>query len=339
MTAADPGPAIRVLQSFAGPRPTTNPYLVQLLDSLPSDVQARTYTWSYALRGRYDVLHLHWPEVLLRSSRRGRTAARRLAFAALLLRLTVRRTAVVRTLHNVAPHEAGSAVERVLLRWCDRSTTRYIRLNPATQPPTIAPVDTIVHGDYTRWYAAHEVPDPVPGQVLHFGLIRPYKGVEDLLDAFAGVVSPTARLRIVGRPTDDGLAERIRTAERTDPRVSALLDYADDATLAREVGAASLVVLPYRHMHNSGALLLALSLGRPVLVPSNDVTKSLADEVGGAWVRTYAADSVTTDALERALADGVDRNGPGPDLSRRDWTDIGRSHRDTYCAAVRARRH
>jgi beta-1,4-mannosyltransferase len=333
----DGGRGVRVLQSFAAPRPTTNPYLVQLLDALPSDVHARTFAWSWALRGDYDVLHLHWPEVLLRSPRRSRTVARRLAFAALLLRLRLRRTAVVRTLHNVAPHEGGSALEAALLRWCDRSTTRYIRLNPATQPPTAAPVDTIVHGDYTRWYAGHAVPAPVPGRVLHFGLIRPYKGVEELLEAFAAVTAPQAELRVVGRPTDDALGDRVRAAVRDDARVSALLDYVDDATLAREVGSASLVVLPYRAMHNSGALLLALSLGRPVLVPSNDVTEALADEVGRHWVRTYPGD-LTTDALEAGLAPGLDVDGPGPDLSGRDWTDIGRRHRDSYVAALADRR-
>ncbi|GAA2726853.1 glycosyltransferase [Cellulomonas aerilata] len=328
---------VRVLQSFGGPRPTTNPYLVQLLDSLPADVRARTFSWRDALRGDYDVLHVHWPELLVRSAGRGRTALRRLAFTALMLRLLLRRSAVVRTLHNVSPHEGGSASERALLRWLDRSTTRYVRLNPATEPPTAAPVDTILHGDYTRWYADQTVPDPVPGRVLHFGLVRPYKGVEELLDAFAAVTTPGAQLRLVGRATDDGLAARIRAAERTDARVSTLLDYVDDETLAHEVGSASLVVLPYRRMHNSGALLLALSLGRPVLVPSNEVTEALAQEVGGHWVRTYPGDAVTTAAVEEALSLPVD-GVPGPDLSRRDWTDIGRLHRDTYRAAVTARR-
>src|SRR3954465_15757887 len=129
-------PAVTVLQSFPPPRSTTNPYLVQLVRSLPDDVRIEYFSWRRALAGRYDVLHLHWPEVLLHSPSRVRTLARMTAATLLLGLLRARplpgvlrgaRLAVVRALHNPRPHEQPLLLERAVLRGLDRSTTRWIR--------------------------------------------------------------------------------------------------------------------------------------------------------------------------------------------------------------------
>jgi hypothetical protein len=120
--------------------------------------------------------------------------------------------------------------------------------------------------------------------------------------------------------------------------VSLDLRFIDDGELAREVGRAQLVVLPYAEMHNSGAALLALSLRRPVLVPDNEVNRALAHEVGARWVQTYAGE-LTAARLRQAIAatTGLDA-GDGPDLSGRGWTDAGARHRAVYEAAIARRR-
>ncbi|GEL98117.1 glycosyltransferase [Cellulomonas terrae] len=325
---------ICVLESFPGPRPTTNPYLVQLLAELPDDVVASTFTWRRALRGRYDVFHVHWPEKLPRGSSRTKTLARQAATAALLLRLRLRRTAVVRTLHNAAPHEAGGRVERVLLRWMDRRTTLFVRLNPATPLPVHAapgvPVVTIAHAHYRDWFARFPRGEAMPGRVLFFGLIRPYKGVEDLLAAFHDLPDEGASLRVVGHPEDAALGRSVAEQAAADPRIGVRLEYVDDETLAAEINAAQVVVLPYRHLHNSGVALLALSLDRPVLVPAGGTATELAAEVGDAWVPTFT-DVVGAADLAAALA----RTAPGrPDLSARDWSVVAPAHAAAFRTAL-----
>src|SRR3954451_136972 len=326
-------PAVTVLQSFPRPRSTTNPYLVQLVRALPDDVRIEYFSWRHVLAGRYDVLHLHWPEVLLRSPSRAKALARKASAALLLGVLWVRRVAVVRTLHNPRPHEQPPQFDRAVLRGLDRATTRWIRLNAFTAAPDPARTSTILHGHYRDWFAQADRP-AVPGRLLCFGLLRPYKGVECLLESFAQLDAPSASLHVVGSPTTSDLREAVLAVASVDTRVTARLEYVDEEALRDEIAAAELVVLPYRELHNSGAALLALSLDRPVLLPASEPTSALADEVGPGWVQGYSG-GLTGASLWRGKARSRDADRAGrPDLSRREWTEAGSRHRDVYLSAV-----
>ena len=324
-----------VLQSTGKPDDTTNPYLVQLLRALPENVEVRYFSVRDALFSRYDLFHVHWPEYLLRHRTALTTLAKQACMFLLLLRLWLTRVPVVRTLHNLRPHEQGGWVERLLLRWLDSLTTRRIRINAAEREPDPT-TDTILHGHYRDWFAAQPVPSSVRGRLLCFGLIRPYKGVETLIEAFAQLPDAGASLRIVGRPVGPAMRQVVEDACAADARTSARLEYVGDEVLAKEIGEAQCVVLPYRDMQNSGALLLALSLGRPVLVPRSDANAALAAEVGEEWVRQYdgALDADLLAATLRALQ--APHRLSTPDLSRRDWPSLGLQHHATYLAALDA---
>jgi hypothetical protein len=71
----------------------------------------------------------------------------------------------------------------------ERQTALVIRLNSATVVPDGLASATIVHGHYRDWFERYDKPDPRPGRLSYFGLIKPYKGVDRLLSA-AGC-SPT----------------------------------------------------------------------------------------------------------------------------------------------------
>jgi len=340
---------MRVLQSFPAGRRTTNPYLVQLSDRLGPDPEVWGFTWWRALTGQYDVLHAHWPEALLHGTTPARSLARRWLFRALVLRLRLnrRRTALVRTVHNLRSHETGPRVERRLLERFDRATTLWIRLNPTTPVPRDAPVATIEHGDYRDWFDQLDVPVMVPGRLVFFGLIRPYKAVPGLIEAFsalpAGPHGDALSLRVVGRPSSADIGAEVSLAARSDERVQLSLGHAEDAELAAEIGQAELVVLPYREMHNSGAAVLALSLARPILVPGNSVTDALRREVGTGWVYTYSG-ALTPDVLRQTLARLRAERSPDatvaaqPNLSGRAWPVVAAAHREAYARAVRVAR-
>jgi glycosyltransferase involved in cell wall biosynthesis len=103
--------------------------------------------------------------------------------------------------------------------------------------------------------------------ILAFGLIRPYKGTDVLIEAFRRISAehPDAELWIVGMPRMPmeslrELAARapgpVRFIERfvTDPEIPAFMRRAD------------VVALPYRNIEQSGVLYTALAFGRPLVL-------------------------------------------------------------------------
>lgn len=332
---ADP---LSVLQSFPEPRTTTNPYLVMLRRSLMNEpgVRVQTFTWPRALLGRHDVFHVHWPEILVSGRGPLRRGLRRALFALLLVRLKLRRTAVVRTAHNVRPHARVSKVERLLLGLLDRRTAMVVRLNEMTPVPDGTSSVTIPHGHYRDWFAADRAVPREHQRIAYVGLIRPYKGVDRLVRAFASTAerSPGARLEVAGHPSSAEVSEQVRAAAEGDARTSLTLAFVPDQELVEVVSRAELVALPYREMHNSGAALMALSLDRPVLVPDNAVTSLLAAEVGDQWVLRYDGE-LTGDVLLWALTCAADVPADArPDLSQRNWDRAGAEHVTAYRAAV-----
>ncbi len=335
------GARLRVLESFGRPGPQTNPYIIQLGTALgeTEGVELVRFSWRAALTGGYDVVHLHWPEVLMHGSTPLKSLGKRWAMALLLARLAVRRTPVVRTVHNLDLPSDVTPMEQRLLRAAERLTTVRIRLNPATPVPPDTPAVTILHGHFRDWFAPYATRPAEPGRFVFAGMIRRYKGAEHLLDVFAGTNGRAEELTLVvaGRPSSAELADHIRAAVAKDPRVTADLGFVTDEDLVARVTEAELVVLPYRFMHNSSVVLAALSLDRPVLVPRNAVTEDLAREVGEGWVYLFDGELGVEDLLAALRSVRADRSAGHlgrPDLSARSWASVGEDHLCAFRLAV-----
>jgi beta-1,4-mannosyltransferase len=324
---------VTVLYSLVRPDGRTK-YVDQLVDGLPADVTMKFFSWRAALRGRYDVFHMHWPELTLRGSNPLRRFLRRRAADVFVTLLAIRRIPLVRTVHNMTPHEEGSRAENRTLARLNRRTNLFIRLNPTTDVPFDAPVVTILHGHYRDQFAKHPMPPSRTGRILYFGIIRPYKGVAELMSTFTSIADDGIELRIVGSPST-GQREIVEAACVRDPRITSRLVFVDDADLVDEIGQAELIVLPYKEMHNSGSILVAMSLGRPVLAPITPANSALAAEVGPGWIHGYEGE-LTASVLVEAL-EAVRRNPPvdaRPRLDGRDWKSLGVQHYDAYRRAI-----
>jgi glycosyltransferase involved in cell wall biosynthesis len=121
--------------------------------------------------------------------------------------------------------------------------------------------------------------------VLFFGLLRPYKGVELLLEAFQNIEG--AELWIVGMPRMPieplrELAEGVRATVRFVPR------FVDDAEIPALFRRADLVVLPYREIDQSGVLYTALAFGKPIVVTAVGGFEELAAQGAARSVRPGA---------------------------------------------------
>jgi glycosyltransferase involved in cell wall biosynthesis len=107
-----------------------------------------------------------------------------------------------------------------------------------------------------------EVEGPV---ILAFGLVRPYKGTDVLLEAFSRVEG--AELWIVGMPRMP-MDELRELADRAPGKVRFVDRFIPDAEIPAFMRRADLVVLPYRNIEQSGVLYTALAFGRPLVLSS-----------------------------------------------------------------------
>lgn len=146
-------------------------------------------------------------------------------------------------------------------------------------------------------------------ELLYFGIIRPYKGVEDLVAAFSGLPRETLdrmRLRIVGETWEgwDAPLEAVRTSPARD-RIVVENRYVTDAEVAQCFARADAVVLPYRRSSSSGPLHIAMSAGLPVVVTSvGGLIEAASGYEGARFVPTG-----DIDALRGALAELPSRKG------------------------------
>lgn len=100
--------------------------------------------------------------------------------------------------------------------------------------------------------------------VLFFGLIRPYKGVDLLLEAFREVEG--AELWVVGRPFGVELAALAELAGRCRSTVRLVPRFVEDRELPALFRRADVVVLPHRDAEQSGVLFTALAFAKAVLM-------------------------------------------------------------------------
>jgi glycosyltransferase involved in cell wall biosynthesis len=107
-------------------------------------------------------------------------------------------------------------------------------------------------------------------RLLFFGTIRPYKGLEHLVEAFDGLTDEEVaryHLTVVGETWEGWeLPIRMIAGARHRERITLINHYVTDDEVARHFAEADAVVLPYLRSSASGPLQLAMSRGLPVAV-------------------------------------------------------------------------
>jgi glycosyltransferase involved in cell wall biosynthesis len=145
-------------------------------------------------------------------------------------------------------------------------------------------VTVVPHGPFTQYAAMADradqqgdpfrlvtsAPRPAVTNLLFFGTIRPYKGVEDLIRAFNSLKPAEAAnlwLTVVGE-TWEGCTEPARLIECSPyrDRIAFVNDYVPDEIVGAAFRHADVVVLPYRRSSSSGPLHVTMSSGLPVVV-------------------------------------------------------------------------
>jgi glycosyltransferase involved in cell wall biosynthesis len=251
-----------------------------------------------------DVVHFQWLTVqhldgrLLPASRPTAHAARRTAIDR---RATGAKRPLVLTAHDVLPREPRPGQRRAQRALYDRFDAVVVHSERGRERLTgelgVAPerVHVIPHGAFVHLAdgpaAAPAFQTDLP-VVLCFGLMRPYKGIDVLLEAWRGIEH--AELWIVGMPRMD--IAPLRAA--APPSVRFVARFITDPELPAYFRRADLIVLPYREIDQSGVLFTALAFGKPLLL--SDVG-GFAEVASLGAARTVPAGDAT--ALHEALTE------------------------------------
>jgi glycosyltransferase involved in cell wall biosynthesis len=264
-------------------------------------------------RRRADILHFQW-----------------LASPQLDERLLPRGRPLVLTAHDLLPRRTASKQElwrRLFARFDrvvvhserGRDALRGLGVDARVIPHPVFPSDPRRAGDGRT--------------LLTLGLIRPYKGLGDAIEATKRIEG--ARLIVAGEPTEPMDGYRATAGDRAEFR----LGFLPDAELDRALGESTVALFPYRaELDQSGALLRALGAGVPAVVY----------DVGGLGelVRRFEAGRVVAAgdvdglaAAARELLDdpsALDRSRAGARRARETltWDAAAAAHLDLYGALL-----
>lgn len=224
------------------------------------------------------------------------------------------KTRTIALVHNMIPHEP-SLLDKLFAPFYVRSTDGFVALSDSVvqdinhfdknnKPKTSYPHPIYDHyGDpMTKQEACQALNlDPNNQYMLFFGLVRAYKGLDLLLDAFGQVKDrlPNLQLIIAGEfyEDEDKYRTQIANNQLTD-RVIIRNEFIADADLRKYFGAADLIVQPYKSATQSGVTQVAFHFEKPMLVTNvGGLGEIVHDRKMGYAVAPQA------DAIAEAIAD------------------------------------
>jgi glycosyltransferase involved in cell wall biosynthesis len=253
---------------------------------LPAEVAIRRL-------GGARVIHLHWvyafalpplplPRLVMRATEAW--------FAVWLWTVRLLGVRLVWTAHNVLPITPVFAndlrARRRLVAACDlviahsqATLEQLARLGITPRRSVVIP-----HGPFTPAVDPASLRAPGDGQgareLLFFGKIQPYKGVDTLLRAFAALPSDlNVHLTVAGECSDGQVrAELAELAGKSGGRVTLQLERVPEGQVTALLQQADAMVLPYQRITTSGSGVLGLCHGRPLVVPDLPGLAELPDD-------------------------------------------------------------
>lgn len=306
-----------------------NPYQAMLYAGMP-DVDAvmapvADITEHLARRakgGRPGLFHLHWTNPIVQPATSESEARTRLdAFVVALRAFMAAGGRLIWTIHNVLPHDARYHDLEVEMA---NEILRHADLVHLLSRETFDLVDGVYHVDpervvivehnsfvgiYPDWITRDGARErlgigPTDNVLIVVGGIRPYKGIDRLLDILDELIEDDPSLLLLiagGAGQQPGIAE-LEERCLAHPRVISQFKHLPNAELQAWFAAADVAVLPYVNILNSSAFQLAPSFGLPVVGPRMG---ALTASEGEPYVRLFDPESVDDlrDVIKRAVED------------------------------------
>lgn len=300
-----------------------------------------------------DILHIHWQHSFIVGRNILDTILRSIFFTTGLILLKLLGIRIVWTVHNIYNHEKkfvsielfftsilAKIADRIFVhcRYAKHVVMRVFRLASSAR------VVVIPHGNYIPVYEnkisrqeARRLLGIQPDNIvfLYFGLIRPYKGVFKLINAFKKFKNPRARLFIVGKPADKQVVKKLVEETRSDPRIRVVPRFIPDNEVQIYMNAADTVVLPYETVLSSGTLLLAMSFCKPVIAPRIGCIPEVLSNKGGILYDPRDPDGLTRSLHMATTIDFLEAGRHNyEEAEKLDWNKIGLYTYKTYCECL-----
>lgn len=310
---------------FFAPHMYGNPFQDILGGGLAEQgIAARGFRSIYEVRERLaaprrarTVLHLHWLNVVLAGAEGPAAERKRInEFREFLERVKDSGCQIAWTVHNVLPHERYSEESALEVR---RLIVEAADLIHVMAPDTAAKCESkfhlpeakvvrVEHPGYHGFYP--EVPTrldlrerwglPADGRLaVILGGIKPYKGLNEFTAEFELATAGRPRelsLLIAGKSSEPLLGTELWQRAELAANLHVLPETVADSQVSELMTMADFVVIPYQASLNSGAMVLALTYGKPVLARASAGSTHLL--AGGAGF-VYQQEHELADVLRR----------------------------------------
>lgn len=311
-----------------------NPYLENLAAALGSrgyNVEIADYPVSSfpvskmaRLRPEVGIVHLHWISPLMERMYWRTSSFKKMIKCFVLMLMTMfdvklaqaRGVKVVWTVHNLVSHDTQDEEVEIKLRRALAKAVDLLCFHSREAQQLVfnkyrLPADTnecvTPHACYGNYYGEPQKKpsDARNGGVrdefvfLFFGIIRRYKGVETLIEAFSKMQGNNVRLLVAGKvyPAEDEVW--LREATATDPRISFQNGFVPRDQIADLIASSDAVVLPFARTLSSGSALLSITYGKPLVLPESARVFGVPGDKGAIY---FSDPSGLPEALERTLA-------------------------------------
>jgi glycosyltransferase involved in cell wall biosynthesis len=211
---------------------------------------------------------------------------------------------LVWTVHNLIPHERTFIHDNKVLIKLLSSSSSLVVLNTDTyellktqygvseNKMTKLPI-----GNYIGIYKSYpEVPGNTITRLLFVGQIRPYKGIEDLINAFTQInPRQNVKLTIIGKCPSIEYWDKLKTMTDSIKDIFMANRYVSDDDLGKLLANSDIVALPFKKVTNTSTAILAFSMHKPVIAPLLGSIKDYPSNTGF----YYNADN--KDGLRKAI--------------------------------------
>ena len=235
------------------------------------------------------VLHLHWLTPYLK----GETWLTRLLYSLkLVIDLGLTRLAGIKLIWTIHNHLSHNTQFPKLELWLRKSITKladeiivhnysnaeYLQQTGQINSQTNSKLTVIPHGHYRDVYppgisqgeARAKLNLTTDGFLyLNLGMIRPYKGIENLLQVWQSnqIIFQSHTLLIAGKPINESYQTHITTLTTKANQIIFQPHFIPSEKIHLYFSAADVIVLPFSNILTSGSLILAMSYHKPIIAP------------------------------------------------------------------------